>query len=48
MGQGRFGTFSYGMEDEEVWMKTMGFYPGKDGLAGLLDRSVEKHCGVNA
>ena len=39
-------TVYYCMESETVWRETMGFYPGEDGLSGLLDQSVAKHCGV--
>ncbi len=37
------------MEDEEVWEKTMGFSPQKNGeLANLLDKSAVKHCNLNS
>lgn len=39
-------TVYYCMEDETVWEETMDFYPGEEGLTGLLDKSVAKHCGV--
>ncbi len=33
------------MEDQEVWEKCMGFFPGKQGeLGGLLDDSAILHC----
>ncbi|MCF6246174.1 MAG: DNA photolyase [Desulfobacula sp.] len=36
------------MEDEEVWQKTMGFFPSKEGeLGALLDESASKHCNLN-
>ena len=36
------------MEDEEVWEKSMGFFPKKQGqLGNLLDKSAAKHCGLN-
>jgi spore photoproduct lyase len=37
------------MEDEEVWEKCMGFFPGKPGeLGALLDKSAADHCRLNA
>ncbi len=36
------------MEDEEVWGKTLGFFPEKDGELGhLLDKSAVTHCRLN-
>lgn len=36
------------MEDEEVWEKCLGFFPGKDGeLGNILDRNAVKHCNLN-
>ncbi len=36
------------MEDQEVWEKTMGFFPGNDGgLGKLLDRSAVEHCDLD-
>ncbi len=36
------------MEDEEVWEKTMGFFPKREGELGmLLDKSAAKHCCLN-
>lgn len=33
------------MEDEDVWQKTMGFFPAKEGeLGALLDQSAANHC----
>ena len=33
------------MEDQEVWEKTLGFFPAGDGELGyMLDRSAESHC----
>lgn len=33
------------MEDQEVWEKTFGFFPGGEGELGhMLDRSAEIHC----
>ncbi|MBF0111355.1 MAG: DNA photolyase [Desulfamplus sp.] len=33
------------MEDEEVWQKTIGFFPKKEGqLGAMLDRSVMERC----
>ncbi len=35
------------MEDEEVWQKSMGFFPSKEGELGfLLDKSAAKHCNL--
>ena len=37
------------MEDEEVWEKSFGFFPKKQGELGrLLDKSAVKHCGLNS
>ncbi len=37
------------MEDEEVWEKSIGFFPKKKGqLGNYLDKSAVKHCGLNA
>ena len=37
------------MEDEEVWKKSMGFFPKREGeLGNLLDKSAVKHCGLNS
>jgi spore photoproduct lyase len=36
------------MEDEEVWEKTLGFFPKKEGELGLLlDKSAAFHCKLN-
>ncbi|OGR38779.1 MAG: DNA photolyase [Desulfobacula sp. RIFOXYB2_FULL_45_6] len=36
------------MEDEEVWEKCLGFFPGKEGELGhLLDQSAAIHCNLN-
>lgn len=36
------------MEDDEVWMKTMGFTPAeRGGLTRMLDMSALRHCGLN-
>jgi len=36
------------MEDEEVWEKCLGFFPGKEGELGhLLDRCAAGHCRLN-
>lgn len=36
------------MEDETVWQKCMGFFPGKPGELGhLLDRSAAEKCGLH-
>jgi spore photoproduct lyase len=36
------------MEDQEVWEKTMGFFPGEKGALGhLLDRAAVSHCRLN-
>jgi len=36
------------MEDEEVWMKTFGFFPGKPkALAHMLDRAAADRCGLD-
>ena len=36
------------MEDEEVWEKTFGFFPKKEGELGhLLDKAAVKRCGLN-
>ena len=38
----------YCMEDREIWEKTFGYFPGKDGELGhLLDQSAAKRCGLN-
>jgi spore photoproduct lyase len=35
------------MEDEEVWDKSLGFIPEREGgLPGLLDRAAVGHCGI--
>ncbi len=35
------------MEDQEVWEKTLGFFPGKEGeLGSLLDKSAVEHCNL--
>jgi spore photoproduct lyase len=35
------------MEDEEVWDKSLGFIPEREGgLSDLLDRAAEEHCGI--
>lgn len=39
-------TLYYCMEDDLIWNRTLGFYPGEEGLVQMLDQSVEKHCGV--
>ncbi len=37
------------MEDEEVWMKTFGFFPGKPkALAHMLDRAATDRCGLDS
>jgi len=37
------------MEDEEVWEKSMGFFPKKEGdLGHLLDKSAVAHCHLNS
>lgn len=37
----------YCMEDQEVWEKTMGFFPGKPGALGhLLDAAAADRCGL--
>ncbi len=37
------------MEDEEIWNKTLGFFPAKEGeLGNMLDKSAVKHCILNA
>ncbi len=37
------------MEDQEVWEKTLGFFPGNEGELGrLLDRSAVSHCNLSA
>ncbi|MEN8210825.1 MAG: spore photoproduct lyase family protein, partial [Thermodesulfobacteriota bacterium] len=37
------------MEDEEVWKKSFGFFPKREGeLGNLLDKSAVKHCGLNS
>ena len=37
------------MENEEVWEKTMGFFPKLEGELGhLLDKSAVKHCNLNS
>ena len=36
------------MEDEEVWEKSMGFFPKREGeLGNLLDQSAAEHCNLN-
>ncbi len=36
------------MEDEEVWNKCLGYFPGKEGELGhLLDKSAVNHCNLN-
>ena len=36
------------MEDQEVWEKTMGVFPGGEGALGLLlDRAAVSHCRLN-
>lgn len=36
------------MEDQEVWEKCLGFFPGREGgLGNLLDQSAVKHCSLN-
>jgi spore photoproduct lyase len=36
------------MEDQEVWEKTLGFFPKEKGELGhLLDRSAVSHCRLN-
>lgn len=36
------------MEDREVWEKTLGFFPEKEGELGhLLDRAAVSHCRLN-
>ncbi len=38
----------YCMEDQEVWEKTMGYFPGGEGELGhLLDRAAVKKCGLD-
>ncbi len=38
----------YCMEDQEVWEKTLGYFPGKEGELGhLLDQAAAKRCGLN-
>jgi len=40
-------TLYYCMEDDEVWMKTLGFTPSQyGGLPMMLDQSASRHCGV--
>ncbi|MFO7713969.1 radical SAM protein [Desulfosarcina sp.] len=40
-------TVYFCMEDDEVWQKTLGFYPlGDDGLAKMLDDSAIRLCGL--
>ncbi|WP_457552130.1 spore photoproduct lyase family protein [Desulfobacula sp.] len=37
------------MEDQEVWEKSMGFFPKKEGELGhLLDKSAAAHCHLNS
>ena len=37
------------MEDEEVWGKSMGFFPKREGeLGNLLDKNAVKHCNLNS
>ncbi len=37
------------MEDDEVWEKTLGFVPEEpDSLGKMLDKSVVKHCNLDA
>ena len=39
----------YCMEDEEVWEKTFGFFPGEEGALGhLLDKAAVKRCGLDS
>jgi len=36
------------MEDDEVWQKSLGFVPSDyGGLSKILDKSAEKHCGLD-
>ncbi|OGR12065.1 MAG: DNA photolyase [Desulfobacterales bacterium RIFOXYA12_FULL_46_15] len=36
------------MEDEEVWEKCLGFFPGKEGeLGNMLDQSAVSHCNLD-
>ena len=38
----------YCMEDQEVWEKTMGFFPAKDGELGhMLDKAAADKCGLD-
>ena len=43
------GVFAYYcMEDQEVWEKTFGFFPGKQGeLAHLLNQAAVEKCGLD-
>ena len=35
------------MEDQEVWEKSLGFFPeGEGALKKLLDKSAVDHCGL--
>jgi len=37
------------MEDQEVWEKTLGFFPSKEGELGrMLDKSAVEHCSLRA
>jgi len=37
------------MEDDEIWKKTIGFTPTeRGGLAGMLDSSAVRHCGLDS
>ncbi len=37
------------MEDQEVWQKTLGFFPSKEGELGhLLDQSAVNHCSLHS
>lgn len=37
------------MEDQEVWQKTLGFFPSEEGdLGALLDQSAVTHCALNS
>jgi spore photoproduct lyase len=41
-------TVYFCMEDEEVWVKTFGFFPGKPkALAHMLDRAAADRCGLD-
>lgn len=42
-------TVYFCMEDEEVWMKTFGFFPGQPkALAHMLDRAAADRCGLDS